>query len=48
MRRCDYCKQKCKKTPFGSCVYLTKDLPDSLTIACAAPVSYSIVDPSLG
>ena len=24
MRKCDYCKQKCKKTPFGSCVYLTK------------------------
>ena len=24
MRKCDYCKQKCKKTPYGSCVYLTK------------------------
>ena len=24
MRKCDYCKQKCKKTPFGSSVYLTK------------------------
>ena len=22
---CDYCKQECKITPFGSCVILTKE-----------------------
>lgn len=25
MRTCDYCKKKCKITPFGSCVILTKE-----------------------
>lgn len=33
MSICDYCKEKCKKTPYGSCVILTKS-DTTLCIEC--------------